>query len=103
MNDESLVDFYPDADFDLSVDNLPVDISGISENLHEELPPDANSEESESAEGTSDFHDKRKEMDDDDSENELDESTKKRKESGSSRKPGRKLLTAEPTTVSRSR
>lgn len=105
VENSNILDFYPDtADFDLT------DLTG-GDFVVDDVPATTNSEESEeSAEGgrrgsvsvsVSELHEKRKEIDDDDSDNEVDESGKKRKES-SARKPGRKLLTEQPTTVGQS-
>lgn len=82
-NDSPFLDFSPDVDFDLQG----------SENLIGDIPG--------SVPASDDYElgDKRKDMDDK-SENEHEESGKKRRESDvTAKKPGRKPLTSEPTTV----
>ena len=82
-NDSPFLDFSPDVDFDLQG----------SENLIGDIPG--------SVPASDDYEpgDKRKDMDDK-SENENEESGKKRRESDvTAKKPGRKPLTSEPTTV----
>lgn len=79
-DDSPFLDFPTDPEFDFHGDNLIGDLPGS-------LPPD----EAEPGE-------KRKDLSDD----EAEESGKKRRESEGARKPGRKPLTSEPTSVCRS-
>lgn len=93
-DDGSFLDFSADADFDFrDAENLFGDIPGS-------VAPEANSEEPETAENSPESREKRKDLVDGKSENNSEETGKKRKESDDkgARKPGRKPLTSEPTS-----
>lgn len=95
-DENPFLDFKVDGDFDFQ-DNL----NDVPDFL-ESITGDGNSDESETPEASSELREKRKEMEDEDSDDDVEESGKKLKESDdkASRKPGRKLVTAQPTTVS---
>lgn len=94
-DDGSFLDFNADADFDFrDAENFFGDIPGS-------VAPEANSEEPEIAENSPESREKRKDLVDGKSEDNSEETGKKRKESDDkgARKPGRKPLTSEPTSV----
>ena len=90
--------------FDLNNNDTEFDIQDV-DNFFGDIPGsaglEANSEDSEILENSPEFGEKRKELDDGRSDDENEDSGKKRKESDDrgSRKPGRKPLTSEPTSV----
>lgn len=94
-DESSFLDFSPDIDFDFQ------DAENILGHLSGSLPPEGKSDESEQVDTPSEPREKRKDMEDGRPGNDNEESGKKRKESDekAAKKPGRKPLTSEPTSV----